>query len=110
MRSTHLRHAAALALAVLLFGSLPAEGQKKTYPSIGTIERKDPRFDQLVPKGAVLEKLAYGFEWAEGPVWIKSGGYLLFSDIPRNAVNKWKDGEGINVFLKPSGYTGKKPR
>ena len=92
-----------------------------TYPALGTIERLDPRFDQLVPRGAVLEKLAEGFKWSEGPVWIgqaapgtsaggTAGGHLLFSDIPNNAVMRWKDGEGISVFLKPSGYTGTTPR
>jgi gluconolactonase len=84
-----------------------------TYPTIGQIERVDPRFDALIPKDAVLERLAEGFEWSEGPVWVPDGGYVLFSDIPNNCVMKFKDGEGISVFLKPSGYTGffsKKPR
>ena len=80
--------------------------EKKTYPTIGTIERFDPRFDKLVPRDAVLEKLAEGFKWTEGPVWVREGGYLLFSDIPNNAVMKWQDGEGISIFLRPSGYTG----
>src|SRR5208283_4780504 len=51
-----------------------------------------------------------GFAWAEGPVWVKDGQYLLFSDIPNNRVCKWKEGEGVSDFLKPSGYTGSKPR
>ncbi len=84
--------------------------EKKGCPAIGTIQRIDPRFDQLVPRDAVLEKLAEGFEWSEGPVWIPKGGYLLFSDIPNNAVMKWKEGQGISVFLKSSGYTGSLPR
>jgi gluconolactonase len=50
--------------------------------------------------------LASGFTWSEGPVWVKNGNYLLFSDIPRNSVMKWKEGEGVSVFLHPSGYTG----
>ena len=53
-----------------------------------------------------MEQLADGFDWSEGPVWVKDGGYLLFSDIPRNSVMKWKEGEGISLFMKPSGYTG----
>lgn len=76
----------------------------------GQIERLDPRFDDLVPPDARLEKLAEGFEWSEGPVWIDDGGYVLFSDIPNNAVMKWKEGEGISTFLKPAGYTGDDPR
>lgn len=106
---------AVLAIVALLAGSglalLPASAQeKKPYPTMGKIVRLDPRFDELVPKGAKIEKLADGFKWSEGPVWIKDGGYLLFSDIPRNRINKWKEGEGISVFLEPSGYTGSKPR
>jgi gluconolactonase len=78
--------------------------------TMGTIHRDDPAFDKLVPPNAKIEKLADGFDWAEGPVWIKEGGYLLFSDIPKNSIFKWKEGEGKSLFLKPSGYSGKKPR
>lgn len=85
-------------------------GEASPYPVIGEIERADSRFDALVPKDAVLERLAEGFEWSEGPVWVRKGGYLLFSDIPNNAVMKWKQGEGLSQFLKPSGYTGSDPR
>jgi gluconolactonase len=38
------------------------------------------------------------------------GGYLLFSDVPSNTVYCWKSGEGVRVFLHPSGYTGATPR
>jgi gluconolactonase len=76
------------------------------YPTFGSIERKDPRLDRIVPRDAVIEKLAEGFDWSEGPVWVKSGGYLLFSDVPMNTVFRWKEGEKPSVYLKPSGYTG----
>ena len=58
------------------------------------------------PAGAKIEVLATGFAWAEGPVWVKDGGYLLFSDIPRNSVMKWTPQDGATLFLKPSGFTG----
>lgn len=88
-----------------------AAADKKTYPSMGTIERDDPAFDKLVPRDAVLEKLADGFAWSEGPVWVpRDGGYLLFSDIPNNSIFKWTEAGGISLFMKPSGYTGSKPR
>ena len=106
-----------LGFAVLVgLAVVPAIGQPSpgaeatTYPAIGRIERADPRFDALIPRDAVLEKLAEGFEWSEGPVWVPDGGYLLFSDIPNNAVMKWKEGEGVRAFLKPSGYTGTSSR
>jgi gluconolactonase len=77
--------------------------------TLGTIERLDPALDKLVPADARLEILASGFIWTEGPVWIKDGGFLAFSDIPNNVVYKW-DGKQITPHVKPSGYTGKKPR
>ncbi len=68
-----------------------------TYPTFGRIVRDDPRLDALIPRDARIEVLASGFEWTEGPVWIKDGGYLLFSDIPRNSIMKWKEGVGISL-------------
>lgn len=78
----------------------------KAYPWMGKIERLDPAMDQLLPAWATIEKLARGFEWSEGPVWVKRGGYLLFSDVPNNIVYRWEPGVGTTEFLFPSGYTG----
>jgi gluconolactonase len=75
----------------------------------GKVVRLDARLDRLVPKDAALEKLADGFNWVEGPVWDRRGGHLLFSDIPANAVYRWKESDGVRLFLKPSGYTGSAP-
>ena len=76
---------------------------------LGTIERLDPALDALLAKNAVIEKLAEGFDWSEGPVWMP-GGYLLFSDVPLNTIFKWDARTGISIFRSPSGYTGKTPR
>ncbi|MEU1852102.1 SMP-30/gluconolactonase/LRE family protein [Streptomyces sp. NPDC019990] len=73
------------------------------------IERLDPRLDRLIPREAVVEKIVDGQTWVEGPVWDKSRKSLLFSDIPRNAVYEWREGERPTIFLKPSGYTGTDP-
>lgn len=80
---------------------------KKPYPTFGTIERKDPRFDKLIPKDAQIEKLASGFKWTEGPVWVAADNHLLFSDIPPNVIDQWKPDTGVKVFLQPAGYEGK---
>lgn len=79
------------------------------FEEIGAIERLDPRFDELIAPDAHLEKLAEGFDWSEGPVWNQQEGYLLFSDVPLNCVNRWDPRKGLMQFLSPSGYTGKKP-
>ncbi len=75
---------------------------------IGAIERYDPRFDALVPKDAVLERVAEGLEWAEGPLWDKADRSLLFSDVPRNRIQRWKDGI-VTTVLERSGYSGAPP-
>src|SRR5665213_2932831 len=69
-----------------------ANAQTRSSPaSVGSIERLDPALDQLIAPDARIELLASGFDWAEGPVWRKNGGYLLFSDVPRNTIYKWQD-------------------
>ena len=99
-----------IAVAVTIFLQfLPEAASEQEDSALGKIVRLDPRFDRLVPRGATLEKVAGGFAWVEGPAWNRKGGYLLFSDIPNNAVFKWQDGAGISLFLKPSGYTGAAP-
>jgi gluconolactonase len=75
-------------------------------PTMGRIVREDPRLDQVIPGDAKIEVLGSGFAWTEGPLWVRDGGYLLFSDIPRNSVIKWKESDGVSLFMKPSGYTG----
>ena len=99
-----------MALAIIFsLLACSASEQDTASSNVGKIVRLDPRFDKLVPRDAALEKIAEGFTWVEGPVWSRKGGYLLFSDIPNNSVFKWKEGEGITLFLKPSGYTGSAP-
>lgn len=94
----------------------PAERQNepkagREYPSLGTIERLDPALDKLVAPGAKIERLAEGYEWAEGPVWVKRDGHVLFSDVVKNTVHQWDPKTGQAApFLSPSGYTGDTPR
>ena len=84
-----------------------ASGQDTTnFPVLGEVVREDPRLDRLIAPDARIEVLGSGFDWSEGPVWVTDGGFLLFSDIPRNSVMKWKAGEGVSLYLKPSGFTG----
>jgi gluconolactonase len=78
----------------------------RNFPVVGTIHRFDPKVDELVPKDAKIEVLSSRFEWAEGPVWDKASGTLFFSDVIGNQVMQWKEGAGVHVYLRPSGYTG----
>ena len=94
------------ALLILSFVALAMAQAPPARPSMGRIVRDLPGMDALLGNDAKIEVLASGMAWSEGPVWVKDGGYLLFSDIPRNSVMKWSETEGLSVFLKPSGYTG----
>jgi gluconolactonase len=86
------------------------EAQLQPRPTREPIIRSlDPRFERLVPRDAVLEKIADSHGWVEGPVWVPEGSYLLFSDVVKNAIYRWKEGEGESVYLRPSGYTGTGP-
>lgn len=94
------------AILVFVLAALAAAQPPRSFPVIGTIHRLDPALDALIPPDAKIEVLASGFEWSEGPVWDASNKRLLFSDIPRNSIYSWTAEKGIELFLKPSGYTG----
>ena len=96
-------------LFVLLLAFVPFL-HGNTHRTIGEVERLDPAINKLIPENAKIEILAEGYDWSEGPVWISNGNFLLFSDVPANKVYKWKEGEGVSLYLNPSGYTSKFPR
>ncbi|MBL9128189.1 MAG: SMP-30/gluconolactonase/LRE family protein, partial [Verrucomicrobiales bacterium] len=104
---------ASIAFLVLFAAALrPASGAEPPYAprvrtgTLGKIERLSPALDNLLAPDATVEILADGFDWAEGPVWFAPGGYLLFSDVPRNVVWRWRENDGLLEYLRPSGYTG----
>ena len=84
-------------------------GNKEAVAAVleaGRLEAYSEAFYDIVPRGARLEILAEGHDWTEGPLWVAQGGYLLYSDIPRNAIYKWAPGVGTQLFLQPSGFSG----
>ena len=70
------------------------------------IVRLDPAFDGLIEPGTKIERLASGFMFTEGPVWVRDGGYLLFSDPNNNVIYRWSADDGVSVFRTHSGYSG----
>lgn len=99
------------AAPVLLLCTLTGCSATDVLSTIGSIERRDPSLDDVVPPGTEIEVLAEGFDWSEGPLWIGGeDGYLLFSDIPPNRVWQWRPGDGTSVYLAQSGYLGSLPR
>jgi gluconolactonase len=98
---------ALIPVLVLLVGGCAFETATDT-PEDLTIETRDsferllPTFDTLVPTDAVVEKVAGGFQFVEGPVWLPGRpGALMFSDIPANTVYRWTEGADSEVFLYP---------
>ena len=74
------------------------------------IRKMDPGLDSIVPAGAQLEKLASGFLFTEGPIWVpataNASGYLLFSDPNNNTIYRWSSEGQVSVFRTKSGYSG----
>ncbi len=81
-------------------------GFNRSGESFGTVDRRDPALDAIVPAGAVVEKLAEGFLFVEGPVWSREGGFLLFSDPNNNRIYRWTPDGDLSIFRTKSGYTG----
>lgn len=84
------------------------ETPSNDYPVLeaGKLEARSESFWELLPRDGKLEILASGHEWTEGPLWIASDSLLLYTDIPRNAVYGWREGEEAFVYLQPSGFLG----
>ena len=52
-----------------------------------------------------LERLHTGSRWAEGPVWVPGGRYLVWSDVSGNRLLRWDETTGaVGVFRSPSGF------
>ena len=73
------------------------------------VERFSDAINALIPYDAGLELLSRGFEWSEGPVWVSSADCLLFTDIPRNTIYRWREYDGVQVYLRPSGLVTGEP-
>ena len=105
MRPTRWMMAAALAASTMACGGAPEEPPEEVEvgepAGEGRILRVDPRLDSLVPPGATIEKLAEGYVFTEGPVWIRGESRLLFSDVRANAIHQWTEADGASPFLDP---------
>ena len=66
------------------------------------IEQLDPGLDRILAASQPIQELGSGYGGdmgpAEGPVWWKEGGYLLFSDIHNDKRMKYTPGQGVTLF------------
>lgn len=65
----------------------------------------DNELNSVIDSLAVIDTLADGFTWSEGPLWIDSLQKLIFTDVPENTIYSWDEKHGKQIYLKPSGYT-----
>ncbi len=81
------------------------------------IVKNDPELDRVLLPGTRAERLADGFVFTEGPLWVPAvndgryggggrGGYLLFSDPNKNVIHRWDPLAGVSIFRTKSGYSG----
>src|SRR6266704_2095287 len=109
-RRTFLASAAAAATAMALD---PAKADTLPLGNLPNWRYPDPRVEVLDDKkfkymvgNAAIERIATGFRWAEGPVYFRDGGFLVWSDIPNNRMMRWLEEDGhVSVFRTPSNYT-----
>jgi gluconolactonase len=72
------------------------------------VERLSKGIDDIVPPDAAIKKMATGYTWTEGPIWLYEG-YLLFAEIPSNTIYKLIPGHEPTVFMRPSGWNEAEP-
>ena len=99
-----------LKLFVLLLFSIGCKPNKiehsTSYENVGTIEVLDDKLNDIISSDAVIERIATGLTWAEGPLWVSSENMLLCSDVKKDKIYKWTEKDGLSVYIEPSGFTG----
>src|SRR5215467_2901450 len=87
-------------------GGLALAGRAFAQQQTRRIEQLSPELDRIIATSEPIQELASGFGGdlgpAEGPVWWKEGGYLLFSDIHNNRRMKYTPGQGVTLFKEPT--------
>ena len=86
------------ASGVVLLGG----GRESRAQAAKAIERLDPALDAIVSVSEPIQELGTGYGGtlgpAEGPLWWREGGYLLFSDIHNDKRMKYTRGQGVTLF------------
>ncbi len=70
------------------------------------VKRFDPAMDRIIGRNPKIWKLADGFRFTEGPIWVPDGKYLLFSDPNSNVIWKYASDGQLSIWREQSGYSG----
>ncbi len=65
------------------------------------IDVRSEKLRDLVAEDAAVERIATGFTFTEGPIWMPDGS-LHFSDMPGDKRRRWHPSEGVTVLRDPS--------
>jgi gluconolactonase len=68
------------------------------------IEIDDDRMTAIVPPNAVLQKLADGVVWSEGPVYFAEDDSIVWSDAHGDRLLRWSKSQGVEILRQPSRY------
>lgn len=91
-----------LLVALLAAGACAAIGAEVVRTSVVV---RDPAMTKILEPGTLVEKVAGGFKFTEGPVWSRQKT-LLFSDIPNDVIQQWDPKSGkLTAYRQPSGQT-----
>ena len=77
---------------------------KAVSPVMGqgaSILRNDPAFDSVIAPGTIVEKVASGFQFTEGPMWRE--GRLWFSDLVGNRMYAVSPDGKVELLIDHSG-------
>jgi gluconolactonase len=75
--------------------------QRYPDPAVVVIDESFAKYRLPLAK---IERLATGFRWAEGPVWMGDSRSLIWSDVPGDRMHRWDESSGLtSVFRGPSG-------
>lgn len=67
------------------------------------IDLAAPGLKRIIPEDATLDRIAYGMNFAEGPVWDRRSKEFMWADIVGDTIWKYKPGAGTEVVMRPSG-------
>ena len=94
-------------LAALLWACGAADSQQAEPAAdhgAGEVVRVHATLDEVVPEDYQIEDLAGGLIFTEGPLWVtgwEENPFLLFSDVPGNAIYRWNPAGNVTEFKKP---------
>src|SRR5258706_10661733 len=78
----------------------------RAAPSSPRTAQRAREQEKLISPPEPIQHLAEGFGGpqgpAEGPLWWKEGGFLVFSDIHNNKRMKYEPGKGVSLLLEPT--------